>query len=88
MTEYQTHAEQGIHLSSTDFPIKYTLTFEHVGQHLIDVSMTFTAQEQQDGCRGAISFVSLLAMSAHYQQHHSPHQTQFMLKKSQKIAGD
>jgi predicted metalloprotease with PDZ domain len=48
MTEYQTHAEQGIHLSSTDFPIKYTLTFEHVGQHLIDVSMTFTAQEQQE----------------------------------------
>jgi predicted metalloprotease with PDZ domain len=28
--------------------IEYLLTFEHVGQHLIDVTMTFTAQAQQE----------------------------------------
>jgi predicted metalloprotease with PDZ domain len=28
--------------------IEYTLSFEHVGQHLIDVTLTFTAQAQQE----------------------------------------
>lgn len=48
MTEYRTHTEKTINNSTTEFEVSYTLSFEHVGQHLIDVSMTFTAQEHQE----------------------------------------
>lgn len=48
MTEQHQHSDQNTHTFSAEFPIKYTLNIEHVGQHLIDVSMTFTAQEQQE----------------------------------------
>ncbi len=34
--------------SNSKPPIEYTLSFEHVGQHLIDVTLKFTAQSQQE----------------------------------------
>lgn len=48
MTEQRPNAEQNILSSASESVIEYTLSFEHVGQHLIDVSMTFTAQAQQE----------------------------------------
>lgn len=48
MTEHRTNTEQSITHSNSELAIEYTLSFEHVGQHLIDVRMTFTAQSQQE----------------------------------------
>lgn len=48
MTEYRTNTKQSFTPSNSEFAIEYNLKFEHVGQHLIDVSMTFTAQAQQE----------------------------------------
>lgn len=48
MTEYDTNAEHSISPLNSELAIKYILSFEHVGQHLIDVSMSFSAQAQQE----------------------------------------
>ncbi|GAC1372723.1 MAG: PDZ domain-containing protein [Aquirhabdus sp.] len=48
MTEQRTNTEQYFHSSANKSVIDYTLSIEQVGQHLIDVSMTFTAQAQQE----------------------------------------
>ena len=47
MTEQQPSKAQR-NTPNSEFPIEYTLSFKHVGQHLIDVSMTFIAQSQQE----------------------------------------
>ena len=48
MMEDHPNIEHNVNALNSVFPIEYQLSFKHVGQHLIDVSVTFTAASQQE----------------------------------------
>jgi predicted metalloprotease with PDZ domain len=48
MMQQKERLETGIVESNSKPKIEYTLSFEHVGQHLMDVNLTFTAHAQQE----------------------------------------